>query len=386
MKIALVYDRIVKFGGAERVLLALHEIWPEAPFYTAVYNPETVPWASVFEVKTSFLQHFPFASDRHELYPVLTPLVFESFDFSGFDVVLSITSADAKGIVTKPHTLHICYCLTPTRYLWSGYGDYLDEPGVGIFNPMARFFMKLFGPYLRSWDKISSYRPDVYIAISENVKKRIKKYYHREAKVIYPPVDTDVFHPSPVRSSLQDKPFGHLPGVKQSYFLIVSRLVPYKKLDYAIFAFNKLNLPLKIIGTGIDEKRLKKLANNNIEFLGGDLTDEKLCWYYQNTQALIFPGEEDFGITSLEAQACGKPVIAINSGGVKETIINGRTGIFYQKQTAESLIENIKKFNDNKYLSSNNRANALKFSKEFFKMRFKKEVTNLWWEHQKIIL
>lgn len=364
MHIAFVYDRVNKWGGAERVLLALHEIWPEAPLFTAVYNPKTASWSSVFRVKTSFMQNLPFAKSKHELYPVLTPWAFESFDFSSFDVVLSVTSAEAKGIITNSNTLHICYCLTPTRYLWSGYNDYFDQPGVGSLNPLARLLMKTFAPSLKNWDLKASKRPNFYLAISKNVKTRIKKYYQRDSEVIYPPVDINKFRQT--KNQTDDK-----------YFLIVSRLVPYKKIDYAIKAFNKLGWKLKIVGNGIDEKRLKQLAGNNIKFLG-EITDQELLYYYQNCQALIFPQEEDFGLTPVETQACGKPVIAFNAGGARETIVHGKTGELYNSQTDESLIVAINKFQKKHYLSSDCRKNSLCFSKDIFKKKMKEKIETLW--------
>ncbi len=382
MRLALVYDRVNKWGGAERVLLALHEIWPDAPIYTAVYNPRTASWAKVFKVKSSFLQHLPFAKSKHELYPMLTPSAFESFDFSSFDVVLSVTSAEAKGIITKPGTLHICYCLTPTRYLWSGYSEYFEEPGMGRFNPLARMLMKVFTPPLRNWDLKAAKRPNFYIAISENVRKRIRKYYQRDAEVIYPPIDMEKFQPKTTSGvaglsgrASHDSPDGE--GNKKDYFLIVSRLVPYKKIDYAITAFNKLGLKLKIVGNGIDEDRLKRLAGNNIEFLG-EISDEKLLRYYQNCQALIFPQEEDFGLTPIEAQACGKLVIAFNGGGVKESVIPRRTGELYDSQTEDSLISVLRKFAQSHYLFVDCRKNARRFSKEIFKKKMRKTIENLW--------
>lgn len=364
MKIAFVYDRVNKFGGAERVLLALHKIWPKAPLFTAVYNPPKASWASVFQVKTSFLRYLPFSSSRHEILPFLAPLAFESFDFSHYDVVLSVTSSDAKCIVTRPQTLHVCYCLTPTRYLWNGYRDYLDEPGLGIFNPTAQIMMKLFTPILRRKDFISAQRPDIYLTISKAVATRINHYYKKEVEVIYPPIDIDKFKPSKNKT-------------KNGYFLIVSRLVPYKKIDYVISSFNKLDWKLKIIGSGIDKNRLEKLAKSDIEFLG-DLTDKKLCWYYQNCRALIFPGEEDFGLTSLEAQACGKPVIAYKSGGVKETVIDRVTGSLYDSPTEDSLVSALKEFNENDYLPFVCRQNAQKFSQTIFQKQMKKTIETFW--------
>lgn len=365
MKIAFVYDRVNKFGGAERVLLALHEIWPEAPLFTAVYDPKKAKWADVFKVTPSFLRHISFFQSRHELLPLVTPLAFESFSFDNFDVVLSITSSDAKGIITKPGTLHICYCLTPTRYLWSNYQDYLSEPGFDGMNPVVRLFMKVFFPPLRRWDFIASHRPDFYIAISRTVADRIRIYYRQEAEVIYPPLDIDIFQPA------RDSTTG-------SYFLIVARLVPYKRIDYVISTSNKLGWQLKIIGSGIDEKRLKKLAKRNVEFIFGNLTDEKLCWYYQNCQALIFPGEEDFGITALEAQACGKPVVGINCGGISEAVIPGLTGELYNSQNEEALTASLKIFKQKKYLASLCRTNATRFAKKYFQKKMKETIESYW--------
>ncbi|OGG06492.1 hypothetical protein A3D05_04910 [Candidatus Gottesmanbacteria bacterium RIFCSPHIGHO2_02_FULL_40_24] len=364
MKLAIVYDRVVKFGGAERILMALHEIWPNAPLYTAVYRPEKAPWARRFHIRSSFLDHIPYAENIIEVLPFFTPYAFENFNFDEYDIVISITSQDAKSIITKPQTFHVCYCLTPTRYLWSGLNEYYNQPAAGIFNPGVRLGMKLFVNKLRRWDKISSKRPDSYLSISKTVKRRIAAYYNRESKVIYPPVDTEVFN---------------LPKVKtlNDYFLIVSRLVPYKRVDYAIEAFSQLPYRLKIIGSGIDEKRLKKNAGKNIEFIGSDLTDRKLGWYYQNCLALIFPGEEDFGLTAVEAQACGRPVIALGKSGTTETVINGKTGLFYDEKSADSLISAVRKFFKYSFNPENCRQNSLRYSKKQFKQLMKSEIENI---------
>ncbi len=359
MKIAFVYDRVNKIGGAERILRVLHEIWPEAPLYTSVYNPETAYWAKDFKVIPSFLEKFPFAKTHHEIYPFFMPLVFESFNFDKYDVVISITSEAAKGIITKPGTLHVCYCLTPTRYLWSGYRDYFP----------SFFFRFLSWPlvfYLRKWDRIASQRPDIFLAISKNVAQRIKKYYHRDSEVIYPPIDLEKFQIS--NSEFQKN---------SKYFLVVSRLVFYKKVDIAIEAFNKLGLPLKIVGTGIEMGRLRRMARKNIEFLG-QLTDKDLLRYYQNCQAVIFPQEEDFGLVPLEAQSCGKPVIAYRGGGALETVIEGKTGEFFDKQTPESLKEAVEKFKPEKYRQEDCQKQAAKFSIEVFKEKFRKKIEEEW--------
>jgi len=237
MKVALAYDRVNKWGGAERVLLALHKIFPDAPLFTSVYNPKKAKWAKVFNVKTSFLQDFPFATTFHQAYAPLMPIAFESFSFTEYDLVISVTSEAAKGIITGPKTTHICYCLTPTRYLWSGYDFYFK-------NRFLRFFSKPAVLYLKTWENSASSRPNKLIAISREVKDRINKFYRRNAKVIYPSI---IDFPKKITSNNSSK----------DYFLVVSRLIPYKRVDLAIKACNKLKLNLKIVGTGSEYKKLK---------------------------------------------------------------------------------------------------------------------------------
>jgi len=375
MKIALVYDRVNKFGGAERVLQALHKIWPKAPLYTSVYNPSTAPWADDFQVIPSFLQKFPFARKHHQFYPWLMPLAFESFNFSKFNVVISVTSEAAKGIITQPDTLHICYCLTPTRYLWSGYQHYSDNPCYGILNPLAKIFMKPVLSYLRKWDQTASQRPDYFISISQEVKNRIKKYYHRDSEIIYPSVDIEKFS-VPIKNRLE-KP------VAEKYYLVVSRLESYKRIDIIIEAFNQLGYPLKIIGDGRERRKLQRTSEKNIQFLGQNLTDDQLLSYYQNCCALIFSGKEDFGLVSLEAQACGKPVIAYKEGGLKETVVDRQTGILFFPQSKDALKKAVEQFRKWYYNPSVCRSNAEKFSEKIFVKNFKKKVEELWRNRRK---
>ncbi len=349
MKVAIVYDRVNKWGGAERILLALRSIFPDAPLFTSVYNKKKASWAEVFNIKTSFLQSFPLASSHHELYASLMPIAFESFNFEEYDLVISVTSEAAKGIITKPKTLHICYCLTPTRYLWSSHNDY-------FVNPVFKFLSKPFVSYLRKWDKIASNRPDHYIAISKEVQKRIKEYYGINSELIYPSVGLKP-------DSLPDN------FSKGNYFLVVSRLVPYKRIDIAIKACNRLKLPLKVVGKGIEEKRLKKISGPTIEFLS-DLTDKELSNYYKNAKALIFPGNEDFGLAMLESQLHGRPVLAFRGGGAKELIIEGKTGEFFDEQSSKALISLLENFDEKRYNSSCCVRNAEKFSSEKFKSEF----------------
>lgn len=364
MKVAFVYDRVNKFGGAERILLALHEIWPRAPLYTAVYDEQKAPWAKVFpKIIPSFLQSFPLARNNHELYPLLMPLAFESFNFDQFDFVISVTSESAKGIITKPHTHHICYCLTPTRYLWSGYFDYQQSISLGLITPFVKLSYPFLARKLRRWDYIASQKPDLYLSISQNVSERISKYYRRSSDVIYPPVDTEYFT---VNSNN-----------KKNGFLMVSRLVPYKRVDIAIEAFNQLGWPLTVVGTGRDASRLKSLAHTNIQFIEKNLTEEELLSYYQTCQCLIFTSDEDLGLVPIEANACGTPVIAYRKGGAIETIQEGETGEFYDEQTKQSLILTLLQFAKKDYNSKACRLNTMPFSKKHFILKFEESIKKL---------
>lgn len=368
MRVALIYDRVNKWGGAERVLVSLHELFPDAPLYTSVYNPETAPWARIFpKVIPSFLSGRAgscfagqkWVSRHHEWLAPLMPLAFESFDFSEYDLVISVTSEAAKGIITRPGTLHICYCLTPTRYLWSGYDEYFKCARGRLAQPAVS--------YLRTWDKIAAQRPDVMVAISQNVADRIKRYYGREAKIIYPPVELQ-------STKSQAQNFKQIQNTKfkilnSGYFLIVSRLVPYKKVDLAVKAFNELGLPLVVVGTGSEENSLRKQSKSNIKFVG-QVSDDELARYYQGCRALIFPQEEDFGIVAVEAQAAGKSVIAYRAGGALETVIEGKTGMFFDEQTSEALAGVIKKFKPEDFNPVDCAKNSARFSKQKFLKEF----------------
>lgn len=352
MKVAIVYDRVNKWGGAERVLLALHELFPEAPLYTSVYYKKGAKWAKVFKVKTSFLQKFPLASRYHELYPALMPAVFESFTFDKYDLVISVTSESAKGIIVGPKTLHICYCLTPTRYLWSGYEDYFQ-------NQLLRIVSKPVIFYLRYWDKIAAKKPDIFIAISHEVKERIKTYYKRDSLVIYPPLT--------LASSSKEKTANRYG--KNSYFLVVSRLIPFKKIDIVIQACTTLKIPLKIVGIGSHETELRALAGDTVEFLG-NLTDKDLMKYYKGCYGVIIPAHEDFGLVALEAQSFGKPVLAYKAGGSLETVIPGKTGDFFYPLTEKALSKKLREF-QKKYFSPKE---CIKQAKRFTKEQFKKQL------------
>jgi len=352
MKVALVYDRVNKWGGAERVLIAFHELFPDADLYTSVYNKEKAKWAKTFSIVPSFLQEFPFAKDAHEFYPLLMPAAFESFQFDDYDVVISVTSEAAKGIITKPQTLHICYCLTPTRYLWSGYDEYFTTP-------LSRILSYPAISYLRKWDKVASSRPDVFVAISNEVKSRIKTFYEYESDIIHPPVA--LIEANIPRDTIKKK---------GNYYLVVSRLVHYKRVDLAVQACNSLSLPLKIVGMGSELEKLRKIAGPTIEFVG-DVTDVELISLYREAKGLLFPGSEDFGIVMVEALGFGTPVIAYKKGGAMDIIVNGKSGILFPHQSVESLIKGIKEAERTNFKVIDLKKRAQLFSASQFKRKMK---------------
>jgi glycosyltransferase involved in cell wall biosynthesis len=349
MRVAFVHEYLNQFGGAERTLQVLCSIFPEAPIYTLFYDEKAT--GEIFkgrEIRTSFLQKMPLAKKHHHLFPLLMPLGVEQFDLSDFDLVISVSASFAKGIITKPEARHICYCLTPPRFLWDNSQKFVED-----FN-YPGFLKRIIPPfitYLRIWDREASLRVDNFWAISNFVKERIKKYYACDSTVIYPPVNVSKFY---VADEIDD------------YFLMVGRLVSYKKFDIGIKTFNNLGWPLKIIGVGPEMKKLKRMAGENVEFLGL-VSDEKLADVYSHAKALIFPQEEDFGIVPLEAMASGRPVIAYKGGGAAETIIEGKTGMFFNEQNQESLAKVLKEFDYRKFKPQDCRHQAEKFDIKIFK-------------------
>lgn len=363
MRVALIHDYLNQYGGAEGVLETLTEIFPDSPIFALLYDKKIVDkFFPAKKIRASFLQKIPFINSHHRLFPPLMPMAVEKFDLSDYDLVVSDSAAFAKGVITKPETLHICYCHTPIRYAWDDSHKYIRDFSM---SKLAKIFVPLFMNYLRLWDREASFRVDKFICNSKFVAQRIKKYYKQEATVIYPPVDAKKFYPSP-------KP-------ADNYFLMVGRLLPYKRFDIAIKAFNILELPLKIIGDGPERKKLKKMANWNVEFLG-ELSGDKLKEYYQNCQALIFPQEEDFGIVALEAMACGRPVIAFRGGGALESVKEDETGMFFDEQTADSLVETVEGFKAERFDSRKIRNHALKFDKEIFKKKLKEFIDKAYHE------
>ncbi|MBA3450789.1 MAG: glycosyltransferase [Chloroflexia bacterium] len=351
MRIALVHDFLNQYGGAERVLEQLHHLFPAAPIYTSMYEPSAMPNAyRAWDIRTSFMQRLPMVTQRHQAYLMAYPLAFESFDFSNYDVVISNSSAFCKGVVTGPETLHLSYCLTPMRWAWR-YRDYVSHEDIG---PIARFALPPFIHYLRLWDVTSAQRVDRFVGISRAVATRIRKYYGREADIIYPPVDTARFTPN---------------GASGDYYLTVGRLVPYRRIDLIVDAFNELGLPVKIVGVGRDRARLQSRARANVEFLG-KVDDNTLTGLYANCRAYLFPGEEDFGIAPVEAQAAGRPVVAYAAGGALDTVQDGETGALFHEQTSSALIEAVRRLERTSFDARRIRANAERFSVSVFRERF----------------
>ena len=352
MKVALVHDYLNQMGGAERVVMAFHEMFPDAPLYTSIYDPKRVdPAFQKMDIRTSFMQKFPLVTSHHQPYLPFYPYAMERLDLRGYDLVLSSSSAFAKGVITRPETMHICYCHTPMRWCWN-YNEYVEREHLG---KVARAALPFLITRMRSWDQTSSMRVDHFIANSPVVAERIRKYYRREAVVIPPPVEASRFSFDPHAQP-------------EDYFLILSRLIPYKRVDLAIEACNRLQLPLVVIGSGRDLDRLKKLAGPTIRFMGR-LSDEEVCYYLAHCRAFLFPGEEDFGITPLEAQASGRPVIAYGAGGALASVVEGVTGEFFKKQAAESLAEVLTTFDEQKYDPQAIRNHALEFDMPRFRRR-----------------
>ncbi len=355
MKVALVHDWLPFMGGAERVLSNFIELYPSSPIYTTICNKSKLdsPIKNA-KIITSYLQKGKVEIKNHRnLFPFM-PMAIESFNLNNYDIVLSSSSSVAKSVITSPDTLHICYCHSPMRYGWEFSHEYAGKM-AGVNNIKSKILRYLLTG-MRIWDNVAADRVDYFIANSENVAKRIWKHYRRESVVIHPPVRWNLFNIS---------------DIDEDYFLVVSRLQEYKRIDLAIEAFNELGIPLVIIGDGPDRKRLEGISKSNIRFLGRE-SDTVIKEYYSKCRALIFPGEEDFGITPLEAMASGRPVIAYKKGGALETVIENKTGVFFDRQTKDNLILAVNKLNTIKFNKTEIREHARMFDEEIFKDKIKK--------------
>lgn len=368
MRVALVHDHLLQQGGAERVLEAFGAMWPDAPIYTLAIDTTQFPQFSHRKIYTSFLERLPFGKRLFRWLLPLMPTAIESYDLRNADVVVSSVSALAKGVITHPHTVHICYCHTPTRYLWSETQEYLGEldiPGI-----VKRALPPVLS-WLRTWDRLAAERVDVFIANSETVKKRIKKYYGKESIVIYPPVDVEKFT---VSSSPEKK-----------YFLAGGRLVAYKRFDIIVDAFTKLGKPLIIFGTGPAEQELQARAGKNITFVGR-VSDEERARLFSEAIAFINPQEEDFGITAVESMASGRPVIAFGKGGASETVHEGITGTLFHEQSAEELMDTVLHFSPEAYTPAKIRAFAEQFSPKVFRERMLEVIHSAYTHHKHEVL
>ena len=363
MKIAIIHDWLTGMRGGERCLEVFCELFPQAHLYTLLHLQGSVsPQIEKMSITTSFIQTLPFSKKGYRKYLPLFPMAVEGFNLKGYDLILSCSHCVAKGVIPSPDAIHISYLLTPMRYAWDMYGDYFGKAR----NRIIPFFIH----YLRMWDVTSSQRVDHFLCISKHVASRIKKFYRREAEVVHPPVDTKRF-------KLQKE--------KEDFFLIVSSFAPYKKIDIAIEAFNRIEYPLKIIGSGPEEKKLRSMARSNVVFLGWQ-SDETVADLFSKCRALIFPGEEDFGIVPLEAMASGKPVIAYGRGGVLETIIpydqqgevkgGAPTGLFFHEQNVDSLIDAVEQFGkiEREFDPMVIRNHTLQWDREIFKEKIKKNI------------
>jgi glycosyltransferase involved in cell wall biosynthesis len=346
MKIALVHDWLNQLGGAENVLEVLVKMYPSAPLYTSIYAADKMPAAyREWDIRVTWMDSLPGIHDHHQPYLPLYPLAFEHLDLSGYEVVLSNKSGFCHG-VQKGEALHICYCLTPTRYVWQ-YGTYVEQervpPGVAaVLRPVIRL--------LRRWDYAAAQRVDHFIAISSEIQRRIAQFYRRDSVIIYPPVEVERYQPA---------------GRPDNYYLVVSRLIPYKRVDLAVQACSRLGLPLLVAGDGRDRGRLEAMAGPTVQFLGR-VPDSDLPDLMARCKAFIFPGLEDFGIAPVEAQAAGRPVIAFRGGGALDTVIEGVTGLFFEEQTVESLCRALQRSLDMSFDPVRCRANALRFDRAVF--------------------
>lgn len=347
MKVAIIHDWLTIYGGAESIIRILHDMFPDAPIYTTVYDRDNMPDDfRMMDIRPSFLQKMPFAKKKYTSYLMLMPRAFEQFNLEEYDLVISSNTSCSKGVITGANTLHICYCNTPMRYGWDFYHEYRSGKGA-----LARFLISGMMKKIRMWDRLSADRVDTFIANSYNVSRRIKKHYKRESTVIYPPVRTSMF-----KKSVQ----------QEDYYLVVSRLVPYKRVDLVVEAFTKMGLPLVVIGGGSQYKDIAAKAGPNVKMLGR-VGDDVVLHHMERCRAFLFPGEEDFGITPIEAEACGKPVIAYGKGGALETIVEDKTGVFFYEQTLEAVIGAVRRFEGMTFDADEIRAQAEKFSEERFR-------------------
>lgn len=360
MKVAIVCDWLTGIGGAERVVLELHKMFPLAPIYTSQYDPKAIDWFSGADVRTTWLQRLP--KSFKKFLPILRAHAFGRLDLSEYDLVISSSGAEAKGVKVPRGTVHIAYMHAPTHYYWSRYNEYIKHPGFGIFDPIARLGLKLFVGPMRKWDYQAAQLPNHIIANSTHIQAEIKKYYGRDSAVIHPPVDLERF--------------AGLSPTKRQGFVVAGRQTAYKCIDLAVAACTKLNVPLTVLGTGPEHEKLVSIAGPSIKFVT-NASDQQVAEYFTSAEAFIFPGLDDFGIVAVEAMAAGTPVIAYPAGGALDYVVPGKTGEFFEEQTAESLAEALRAFDSKKYNAGDIKKAAQNFSLDNFRKSFHKFVSSV---------
>lgn len=367
LKIAIVCDWLTVFAGAERVVYEMHQLFPNAVIYTSLYNKKALPAFKNAEVRESALRYLPFARKFHRLFLPWMPLAFERMDLSEFDLVISSSHSAAKGIITRPETLHVCYCHSPMRYVWDQSHQYQDQ--FKSFSLLRPFYRPILHK-IRLWDRVAADRVDSFVTNSAYIQDRVKKYYKRESTVIHPPVDLHTFS------------VGKQHG---DAYLAVGRLIPYKRFDLIVKAAVKMGFSLKVVGDGPELKKLKRLAKGaDIEFLG-KISDEDLRSAYQHAKALIFPQQEDFGIVPLEAMACGTPVIAYGKGGALETVMDGVSGLFFEEQSVESLVKAVQKFEKKKWDAEKVADSVSQFGAARFRSELRHFLEKTWKDHEALL-
>ncbi len=365
-RIAIVHDWLTNKGGAENVVLALHDAFPDAPIYTSTYTPETMPAFNGLDIRTTYLQNLPKPLRKlHKFFPMLRVKAFQKLDLSQFDIIISSSSAESKQVQkTRPSQIHICYCHTPIRYYWSHYDEYRADPGFGKLNWLVRLAMPLMIPALKKSDYNAAQKVDVFIANSSEVQKRIKKYYGKPSTVIHPPVDVDRFEPARVRGD---------------YYVALGRQVPYKRVDLAVSAATKLSIKLRVYGDGSEHQRLVEMAGPTVQFFAdrfGDASDNAVTTALNSAKGYIFPADEDFGIVQVEALSAGAPVIAFGTGGTLDIVQDSESGILFDKQTVDSVVNAIKRAEKTTFLPGTLRRKAKRFDKSLFITKIRKIVSD----------
>jgi glycosyltransferase involved in cell wall biosynthesis len=363
-KIAIVADWLTNMAGAENVVLAMHEAFPDAPIYTSTFTPETMPTFEDLDVRTTYLQNLPKPFRKlHKFFPMLRVNAFKKLDLSEFDIIISSSSAESKQVQkTRPNQVHICYCHTPIRYYWSHYNEYRRDPGFGKLNWLVRLAMPLMIPALKKSDYKAAQKVDVFIANSTEVQKRIKKYYGKTSTIIYPPVDVNRFTPSLTRGD---------------YYVALGRQVPYKRIDLAVAAATKLGVKLRVYGNGSEHQHLVNIAGPTVQFFTerfGNASDDAVATALNSAKGYIFPAEEDFGIVQVEALAAGTPVIAYSKGGTLDIVQDGESGVLFHRQTVNAVVDAIKSAEQTDFLPGTLRRKAKRFDKSLFITKIKKIV------------